>query len=103
MFNDDNGKCATDLSNSSYFYGEYVYLQIHRSANGGTSSSYIYSGVTGANNGIGDAGSGSTANFIAPFILDVNNPNTMLAGGVSLWRSLNVKANTPTWSAIKAS
>jgi PKD repeat protein len=103
MFGGDGGFAAADLSNSSYFYGEYVYLQIHRSANGGTSSGYIYAGVTGATNGIGDAGSGSTANFIAPFILDPNNPNTMLAGGVSLWRSLSVKATTPTWSAIKPS
>jgi PKD repeat protein len=96
MFGGDGGQCAADLSNSSYFYGEYVFLQIHRSANGGSSSSYIYSGIT-------DAGSGSTANFIAPFILDVNNPNTMLAGGVSLWRSLNVKSSPPTWAAIKPS
>ena len=27
----------------------------------------------------------------------------MLAGGMSLWRSTNVKAATPTWTAIKAS
>jgi PKD repeat protein len=96
MFGGDGGRCAADALNSSYFYGEYVYLQIHRSANGGASSSYIYSGIT-------DAGSGSTANFIAPFILDANNPNTMLAGGVSLWRTLNVKSTPPTWSAIKPS
>ena len=44
--------------------------------------------------------------FIAPFILDPNNANTMLAGGASLWRTTNVKApvtNTagPIWAAIK--
>lgn len=94
MFGGDGGFCAADPSNSSYFYGEYVYLQIHRSANGGSSSSYIYSGITDA---------GSSANFIAPFILDPNNPNTMLAGGVSLWRSVNVKASPPSWAAIKPS
>ena len=101
MFGGDGGQCAADLSNSSYFYGEYVFLQIHRSANGGASSGYIYN-MTGGSP-IGDAGSGSTANFIAPFILDVNNPNTMLAGGVSLWRSLNVKATPVNWAAIKPS
>jgi PKD repeat protein len=95
MFGGDGGQCASDPLNSSYFYGEYVDLQIHRSINGGVSSSYIYSGIT-------DAGTGN-ANFIAPFILDPNNPNTMLAGGSSLWRSTNVKAGTPTWTAIKAS
>ena len=96
MFGGDGGYCAADQGNSSYFYGEYVYLQIHRSSNGGSSSSYIYTGIT-------DAGSGSTANFIAPFILDPNNANTMLAGGMSLWRSTNVKAGTPSWTAIKPS
>ena len=27
----------------------------------------------------------------------------MLAGGVSLWRSTNVKANPPSWEAVKPS
>ena len=96
MFGGDGGFAAADQSNPSYFYGEYVYLQIHRSSNGGQSSSYIYSGIS-------DAGNGNTANFIAPFILDPNNFNTMLAGGASLWRSTNVKATTPSWTAIKSS
>ncbi len=43
------------------------------------------------------------ANFIAPFILDPNNSDRMLAGGTSLWRSNDVKtATTPTWTSIKA-
>lgn len=90
----DGGFCAADPTDPDYFYGEYVYLQIHRSTNGGASATYI-------DGGIDDAGSGSTANFIAPFILDPNDENTMLAGGVSLWRSTNVKASSPSWSAIK--
>ena len=52
--------------------------------------------------GISDAFNG--ANFIAPFILDPNEPNRMLAGGVSLWRSDDIKAaGLPTWTAIKPS
>ena len=39
--------------------------------------------------------------LLAPFILDPNNPNTMLAGGQRLWRSTNIKAATPDWSPIK--
>jgi hypothetical protein len=93
MFGGDGGFAASDPTDPNYFYGEYVYLQIHRSANGGVSSSYIYSGIT-------DAG-GSAANFISPFILDPNNPNTMLGGGGQLWRSVNVKAGTVTWASIK--
>lgn len=93
MSGGDGGFSAADPSNSNYFYGEYVNLQIHRSTNGGTSSSYIYPGIT-------DAGT-NRALFIAPFILDPNNPNTMLAGGRSMWRSTNVKAATPSWTSIK--
>ena len=93
MFGGDGGFSAADPTNQNYFYGEYTHLQIHRSTNGGESSSYIWSGITDAQN--------SNALFIAPFILDPNNPNTMLAGGASLWRSTNVKAGTPTWTSIK--
>ena len=46
------------------------------------------------------------ANFIAPFILDPNDQNRLLAGGLSLWRTNDAKtANTrrrgPTWAEIK--
>ena len=94
MFGGDGGWCAADPDDPNYFYGEYVYLRIHRSTNGGTSSNYIYSGLADAEN--------DRANFIAPFILDPNDSNTLLAGGQSLWRSNNVKAATPFWSDIKS-
>ena len=94
MFGGDGGWCAADPTDASFLYGEYVRLRIHRSTNGGTSSSYIYDTIA-------DAVSGN-ANFIAPFILDPNNPNRLLGGGASLWRSNNVKAATPTFSAIKS-
>ncbi|MDX1417972.1 MAG: hypothetical protein R3293_27470, partial [Candidatus Promineifilaceae bacterium] len=92
MFGGDGGWSAADPGDPNYFYGEYVYLQIHRSTNGGATSQYIH-------NGISDAG--SCANFIAPFILDPNDANTLLAGGCHLWRSSNVKAPVPTWTDIK--
>ena len=129
MFGGDGGYCAADQSDTNYFYGEYVYLQIHRSNNGGASASYITGGLGDAGlpdtNGVRqvffppddklppaddpDGGGGtpppdpdSAANFIAPFILDPNNFNTMLAGGSNLWRSANVKAAIPSWSNIKS-
>jgi hypothetical protein len=92
-FGGDGGFCASDPTDPNYFYGEYVRLQIHRSTNGGLSASYIDSGL-------GDAG--NCANFIAPFILDPNEPNRLLAGGCNLWRSNNVKAITPSWEPIKS-
>lgn len=95
----DGGFCAADPTDSNFFYGEYTYLQISRSTNGGASGSSIFNGIADA----GDKGTNpQTANFIAPFILDPNDPNTMLAGGMSLWRSTNVKSATPTWVPIKA-
>ena len=105
MYGGDGGFCAADPTDTNYFYGEYVYLQIHRSVNGGASSSYITSGLgdAGIANGLDpdDPDAESSANFIAPFILDPNNPNTLLAGASNLWRSVNVKAASPTWSSIK--
>ncbi len=93
-FGGDGGFCAIDWSNTNYLYGEFIYLQIHRSTNGGASASYIISGLSDA---------GSAANFIAPFILDPNNSNRMLAGGASLWRANNVRTAliSPTWKAIR--
>jgi photosystem II stability/assembly factor-like uncharacterized protein len=94
MYGGDGGYSAADPQNPNFMYGEYVYLQIHRSVNGGDSADYIYSGIE-------DAGDGNRALFIAPFILDPEDPNTMLAGGASLWRSRNVRAATPSWRRIK--
>lgn len=93
-FGGDGGYCEYDPSDPNYVYGEIYYAQIFRSTNGGVNSSYIYSGIA-------DAGSAVNCNFIPYFMLDPNNPNTMLVGARSLWRSTNVKAGTPTWTAIK--
>ena len=90
-FGGDGGYSAADPTDSNYLYGEYVRLQIHRSTNGGNFSSYIYDGAMT-----------SGANFIAPFILDPNNENRLLAGSTQLWVSNDAKADTPTWSSVKA-
>ena len=110
MFGGDGGYSAADPSDPNYFYGEYTNLGIVRSSNGGASASYIYcnpvptsanGGVCGGT-GIGILDSFNGANFIAPFVLDPNNSNRMLAGGLSLWRSNDIKASgLPTWTAIK--
>jgi photosystem II stability/assembly factor-like uncharacterized protein len=112
-FGGDGGFSAADQDNSNYFYGEYVYLQIHRSSNGGHSAEYIdgkyWSGSAwewkAAPYRIDDAILGD-ANFIAPFILDPNNSNRLLAGGLSLWKTDDPKTATtnttgPTWTVIK--
>lgn len=88
----DGGWAAADPTDPDYFYGEYIGLSIYRSNDGGRSSSWIYEGLEDTYN---------CANFIAPFILDPNNPNTLLAGGCRLWRSTNVKEEVPAWAVIK--
>jgi hypothetical protein len=113
MFGGDGGWSAADQTDPNYLYGEYTFLGIHRSSNGGTSSSYIsgrfWNGSAwvykAAPFKIDDAELGR-ANFIAPFILDPNNQQRLLGGGWSLWRTNDARtANTttsgPTWAAIK--
>lgn len=103
----DGGYSAVDPASDTTIYGEYVYLSIHRSVNG-LPGVYICNGITEAlpNEESGNTYCGASntraANFIAPFILDPNNSSRMLAGANSLWVSDNVKANAPSWRAIKA-
>ena len=91
-FGGDGGFCAIDATDPVFTYGEYIFLYVHRSKNGGLSATYIY-------NGIDDAG--VDANFIAPLVLDPNDPNVLLGGGRSLWRTTNAKGLVPSWSAVK--
>lgn len=102
----DGGYVAVDPTSDLFFYGSYVYLSIHRSTNGGFAQ-YICGGITEAlpNEGSGifcGAGATKKANFIAPFILDPNNANRILAGANSLWVSDNAKGGSPAWRVIKA-
>ena len=117
MFGGDGGWSAADLTDANYFYGEYIYLNIHRSTNAGLSAEYI-SGLFWDEKQnpkrwackpvpyqIPDA-CAQRALFIAPFVLDPNNPNRILAGGMSLWRTDDAKtaASTstgPKWASIK--
>jgi hypothetical protein len=103
----DGGFVAVEPTSDQTLFGEYVYLAMHRSLNGGITSSYICSGIGDGlpNDGPSiycGAGATKSANFIAPFVIDPNNPNRLLAGGASLWVSDSARATTVTWSAIKA-
>ncbi|WP_371664068.1 WD40/YVTN/BNR-like repeat-containing protein [Streptomyces sp. NBC_00280] len=120
FFGGDGGWCASDPTDPDVFYGEYVFLNIHRNTDGGTTddtqgdryiSGQFFNFVTRDWDWkqvpfrITDA-KNEDALFIAPFVLDPNNENRILAGGVSLWRTDNAKQpNTattgPTWKAVK--
>ena len=121
-FGGDGGWCASDPSDAKVFYGEYVFLNIHRNTDACATTDamgdrYISGQFWDGTRGdwawkpvpfqIPDART-QDALFIAPFVLDVRNPNRLLGGGLSLWETSNAKApNTPTsgprWRAIKGS
>ncbi|MBL9030700.1 MAG: hypothetical protein JNM80_03215 [Phycisphaerae bacterium] len=92
----DGTRGLSDPTDPNYFYGGSQRLAIGRSSNGGVSATYIYNTAQPITEALT-----TNCNFIPPFILDPNNPNRILAGGRSLWRSDNVKAASPAWFIIK--
>ncbi|MFC9292592.1 WD40/YVTN/BNR-like repeat-containing protein [Streptomyces sp. NPDC057011] len=122
FFGGDGGWCAADPSDPDVFYGEYVHLAIHRNTDGGTTEdipghTFIHGQFPNPATGdldwkpvpfrITDA-MNRDALFIAPFVLDPNDANRLLAGGLSLWRTNDAKRpNTvnsgPSWRAVKPS
>ncbi len=97
----DGGEGAVDPTNNLYVYGSTQNMGLFRSINGGASrDAYICTGITDADCVFG-ANPNPKTNFIPPFILDPNNPARMLAGGESLWRTNDVRAAVPAWTAIK--
>ena len=98
----DGGFCAADQTNTNYLYGELPNLGVVRSTDGGLTSARIDAGIVDACPP--PATCTPSANFIAPIALDPNDTNTLLAGGISLWRSTDVKVAppaAPTWNVIK--
>src|SRR5262245_60243842 len=94
----DGGYCAADPTNPNFLYSEKTNLAIFRSTNAGVTFSSIPAGIS-------DAGNSANSNFIAPLVIDPGDPNTLLAGGINLWRTNNARATaspTPTWTNIKA-
>jgi hypothetical protein len=122
IFGGDGGYCAFDQNDPDYCYGEYVYLAVFRNSAGGSVSADWSKDFINGNYWAGSGWSwksapyyipdskNNTAEFIAPFMLDPNlqKQNRMLAGGLQLWRTNDVKTeNTdtkgPAWTSIKKS
>lgn len=99
-FGGDGGFCAFDLSDPDRLYGEYVNLKVFRKDTSGTG--YIYDGSTGGAPLLDATADPPRANFIAPLILDPNNPQRLLAGGQSLWRANDADLPFVDWVPIKA-
>ena len=117
MFGGDGGWSASHPTDANVMYGEYVYLNIHRSLDGGATSQFIsgqyYEPAARqwrwkpAPFSIPDA-QASTALFIAPFVIDPAMPDRLLGGGLDLWRTddartPNTNTSGPTWRSIKRS
>lgn len=78
----DGGYAAQDQSNSLISYEEYVYLQMEKTTNGGSTWSTCTSGLT-------DAGSSSACLFIAPFAMNPENSSVLIAGSDNVWITSN--------------
>ena len=113
MFGGDGGWCAADPRDPDVFYGEYVFLNVHRSTDAGASAEFISGQFWNGSDWawkpvpfrIPDAMT-RNALFIAPFALDPNRRDRLLAGGLSLWltddpKTPNTDSTGPSWRAIK--
>ncbi len=86
----DGGYAAIDYTNSNNIYVEAQDLGFDRSTDGGTTYSP-------ARNGLHDAGNGRSL-FVAPFVMHPTNPAILVAGGMSIWRTVNGAAS---WDSIR--
>lgn len=98
----DGGYSFADPTDGRYFYNGFIRMGVERSANSGAESEVIAGKGKAAPYVIND-----TSNFITPILLDPNNPQRLLVGGTSLWRTNDVRTATttttgPQWAAIKA-
>lgn len=87
----DGGFTEINPQNRNEVYTEYVYLEIHKSTQGGLWDTYTR--VTG---GIEETNSSNTL-FIAPFVMDYSRPTTLYAGTDELWRTTNGATN---WQSV---
>jgi photosystem II stability/assembly factor-like uncharacterized protein len=92
MYGGDGSFAAIDPTDPNFVYGATQFLGLVRSRDGGFATERISEGVFDT---------GSSSNFIAPFILDPHNSNVMFGGGESLWRTREAKGPRPAWQQIK--
>jgi photosystem II stability/assembly factor-like uncharacterized protein len=118
----DGGYAAIDHDDPSYAYGEYTHLAIFSLSKDSKLGSFVSGFVVDpaknqwvrrpAPYNIPDAGNPFNpgdpfkANFIAPYVLDPNNHNRMLAGGASLWVTNDIRTPCtvtagPSWTQLK--
>jgi photosystem II stability/assembly factor-like uncharacterized protein len=125
VYGGDGGLTAVDQADPTYAFGEYVRLAIFRIGKNGQAEDFISGfaydssrnqyvrrpapyNIPEATNPFNPADPPvGKANFIAPFALDPNNGNRLLAGGASLWvtndaRTPGTLTTGPSWASLKA-
>ena len=95
----DGGFAAIDPTDPNYLYGETQWLGVHRNTTGGASPSTVIHGCGGPAP-LQDACVIRNSNFIAPILLDPNDPNRLYAGGLSLWRNSSARSSS-LWANVK--
>lgn len=83
IYGGDGGATAIDFTNPNTYYEEYVYLAMNKSLDGGNSWFSITNGITDTNN----------ACFIAPFQMDPNNAQHLIAGTSEVYGTTNGASN----------
>ncbi|MEX2597938.1 MAG: PKD domain-containing protein [Salibacteraceae bacterium] len=91
----DGMECIIDPSNDDIVYATIYFGNIARSFDNG----YSFGSFAAQNvNGITESGA-----WVTPFIVDVNNPETMFIGYKNVWRTTDAYAANPTFTAISNS
>lgn len=85
----DGMTCKIDYDNPEYVYGSSQEGNIQRSTNGGDVNAGFHDVIHGTC-GINQPGNWQTA-----FLLDYQNPNCMIAGMKDIWRTIEIRKNSP--------
>lgn len=109
----DGGYCAWDAESDARLFGEYIFLHVERSEDDGETADFIC-GLHWDGRGVRwkeppyviEDARDWRANFIAPIVLDPNDPRRLLGGGDALWVTPDARAPTteetgPEWRRIK--
>ncbi|GBD91672.1 hypothetical protein BMS3Abin04_02404 [bacterium BMS3Abin04] len=82
----DGGYAEISQSNSLVAYEEYVYLDISKTTDGGSTWNAVQNGLT-------DAKDGNLCLFIAPFSMNPENSDVLIAGSDNAWVTSDAAAN----------
>ncbi len=96
IYGGDGGYAAIDQRDSKISYEEYVFMSLHKTTDGGIT-------WTDGTNGIDDARDQSKCLFIAPFAMNPDNSDVLIAGSDNVWVTVNGAelwtASSPTLSS----